>query len=169
MRFVKPLIIAVLVLFVILSLISLLMPANVRLLRSVTIYAPKNSIQLQVSKLENWPNWQTFLKEPSLKFTVATNGQSAYWEKNGKRHVVRKMESALNESAFVFSVNGSQSMEYYFSLLEIGGAENVQLQCAISLHTRWYPWERFSGLLFEQAAGPGIEAALQDLKLICEN
>ena len=168
MRFIKPLLIALSGLFLLLSLISLVMPAEVRLLRSASIHAPKDSIQILLAEFKRWPEWQSFLKEPSLKYAVASDGQSASWYVKGEKHIVRKIENPLKGFAFTISRHDAVSVEYYFTLLESGGPQDLQLQWAVSLHTRWYPWERFSGLLFEQAAGPGIEAALQDLKLISE-
>jgi hypothetical protein len=42
----------------------------------------------------------------------------------------------------------------------------VTVQWYMDFRLRWYPWEKFSGLLFEKRYGPVMEKGLENLKNI---
>src|SRR5205085_529666 len=45
----------------------------------------------------------------------------------------------------------------------------VVIQWSLYFHLRWYPWEKFSSLLFEKRYGPVMEQGLNNLKNYLEN
>jgi hypothetical protein len=38
----------------------------------------------------------------------------------------------------------------------------------MDFHLRWYPWEKFASLLFEQSYGPKMEQGLGNIKKMVE-
>ncbi|HXB44800.1 MAG TPA: hypothetical protein VNV85_12105, partial [Puia sp.] len=47
--------------------------------------------------------------------------------------------------------------------------DSVTVQFYFDFHFNWYPWEKFTSLLYEKQFGPVMEESLTQLKQIVEN
>jgi len=59
MRFIKLAVISVIVLFIIVTLISLLLPSNVLVSRAVNVHAPLGNARARAFSLDSWKDWMT--------------------------------------------------------------------------------------------------------------
>ena len=47
--------------------------------------------------------------------------------------------------------------------------DSLTVQFYFDFHFKWYPWEKFTSLLYESQLGPVMEESLTDLKHYAEN
>jgi hypothetical protein len=124
---------------------SLMIPSHVRISRAVNIEGPKDKIISLLSDTSKWPMWneiayQRILVEPK----AAETGEIATrWTYNG-----RMIESSfmLEESA------GVTVVQWYFDF-----------------RLKWYPWEKFGSITFDDQFGKPMEVSLTNLKKLVEN
>src|SRR5829696_7781902 len=102
MRWIKLLILSVMIMFLLLTTIAAFLPSQVRISRAIDINQPANKIYPQIASLKNWENWNLYIQkmdEPQLyedsisgsKLTIRvkqrkTNLLSSEWEQlQGKK------------------------------------------------------------------------------------
>ncbi len=160
MRVLKLFLISVVVIFLLLTAFSLLLPSHVRVSRAINIAGPAQGIAPYIADLRRWQYWNKLLDtsititsvDSSIiktnRFDIAlliagTDSVSTRWEQpNGK----------------VFTGN--------FSLMPSGDTTIVQWY--FDFHLRWYPWEKFASIIYDDRMGPGMENSLTQLKRLVE-
>jgi len=173
MKFVKGIAFTVIGLFGLVTLISLLMPSRVVMVRHQSISAPVDSVYPYISDLSRWANWHPLFQSPDLKIQLENTGQGklsvARWNMNQKENVL----SITSDSAHVCQASLSRIDEkpvrYIISVMPGAGPSVSEVEWKVVMDLKWYPWEKFSGIFAEQATGPGYETALRNLKALCEN
>src|ERR1700694_5019544 len=70
MRFVKLILISVIVLFAILTALSLVFPSHLRISRAINIGAPKEKVYGVVNDLRTWDSWNKFISGTPLTHVV---------------------------------------------------------------------------------------------------
>lgn len=161
MRFLKLAVISVVVIFLVLTAFSLLLPSHVRVSRAINIPAPPQKITSYLADLRKWNQWNSLLADSSIiisstdSATIRTNrfdiglliarddSVSTKWEQPNKK---------------VFFAN--------FSLIPSG--EVTIVQWYFDFHLRWYPWEKFGSIIYDDRMGPGMENSLTRLKALVE-
>ncbi|MFM7839980.1 MAG: hypothetical protein ACKO6K_10455, partial [Chitinophagaceae bacterium] len=48
------------------------------------------------------------------------------------------------------------------------GSSSSVLQWYFNFTVRWYPWEKFGSIIYDQQIGPAMERSLNNLKRQCE-
>jgi hypothetical protein len=161
MRLIKLAIISAVVLFVLIFVMSLLIPGRVRISRAVNINADMRPVAILVQDLSTWEDWN----EP-----VKNAGPVEYkpWE---KKLVGEKLEISLKRTTgdSVFTVWRNQhgkEIAGVFSLQQEGGVIIVQFY--FDFYQRLYPWEKFASINLDKQWGPSMEKSLDNLKKIIE-
>jgi hypothetical protein len=138
-------IISAVVFFIILYLMSLLIPSHVRISRAINIDAPLDTIRPYISEIRRWPEWNTMANDKIQVKKVSEQPEviTTRWEYGG-----RKVTSSfrLEESA------GITVVQWYFDF-----------------HMKWYPWEKFGSITFDKQFGTPMESSLNNLKKLMEN
>src|SRR6476661_2624244 len=81
MKMLKGFVIAVFGLFVLITLLSLLLPSRIMIARSVDINAVPDSIRAQVADLQRWKEWHpVFVNNNSITYSKIRQGKGAYAE-----------------------------------------------------------------------------------------
>ena len=160
MRFIKLALISAIVLSTILFLISLLLPSNIRVSRAIDIHAPKAQIIPYIKDLNQWHNWNEYIKQlpdsgkninsetiasPSLIISMKNVSDSllqSEWQQYGKK---------FNSAYFLFESNGTTVVQWYFDF-----------------HLGWLPWQKISGIVYDKQIGPNMEISLAKLKQLAE-
>ena len=160
MRFIKLAVISAIVLSTIIFLISLLLPANIRVSRAIDIHASKTQIIPLLQDMEQWDNWNEYVKQlpdsgkhinnskiisPALNITMKSVSDSllkSEWEQGEKK---------FNSAYFLFESNGTTVVQWYFDF-----------------HLGWLPWQKISGIVYDKQIGPNMEISLAKLKQIAE-
>ena len=165
MRHFKLLIISFVVLFLIVTIISLFIPSHIRISKAVNISASADSVMAQIKDPAKWKGWypgidtvQYLYKNGVVKGVILDN-------KDSLRPVfleIIKVQTDEVTAQFVTPnmrpvVNGWKTFAYPSS-------DSVTLQWYMDFHLRWYPWEKFKSLLLEGAYGSKMERGLFNLR-----
>jgi hypothetical protein len=148
MRIIKLGIISFVVIFLILTLFSLMFPSQVRISRATNLPNQRDSI---FALLHNEPLWHPAYLDSSSRQQM----QSL------KRTLVEQTDSSL-----IYSLQQSGRKEVISAWRLYGNAasDSLTLQWYMNFRLSWYPWEKFSSLFFERTYGAMMETGLSNLK-----
>lgn len=172
MKLIKGFIIAIVGLFVFISILSLFIPSRVLITRGVVINAYAAKVLAQVSDLQKWKNWQPVFKNDSAKisFTRDLNGESksCEWISGGKKNIITITGETKNTVNASLAREGENAVLNTIKILPLADSNQVQAEWNVQIKLNWYPWEKFSGIFIEKITGQGYEDALNSLKDYCE-
>ena len=160
MRFLKLIVISILLLFLLLTAFSSLLPSQVRISRAVDINTSNEKLRNELLNLENWSQWNEFIKMlPDQNITqrrITTNQLTVTLDKFSK-NVVTTQWVQQNGKTFpaVFNIISQDSL-------------TTTLQWYFDFRFRWYPWEKFSSIIYDRQLGPQMEQSLLSLKQLLE-
>ena len=148
MRFIKLGIISIIVFSLLITLISFLFPSRVRISKAIDINSNRETIMLQLRDTASWRKWY-----PGADSAIVLP-------------LIRDItdSSVTAESALDNGRKGQTGWNVY----EAAIPNTVTVQWYMDFRLRWYPWEKFSGLLLEKRYGPVIEKGLEKLKFLME-
>lgn len=153
MRLIKLAILSFIVLFGIITAMSLLIPSHVRISKAVNVHAESDSIFALVRNTQSWPQWHPAFQQGNMtdllqqnKITLTPVAQNdslvtIKWQQQGRRPVLN------NWQVHRFSSTDSLTLQWYMDF-DLG----------------WYPWQKFSSLFYEKTYGVMMEKGLQNLK-----
>ncbi len=169
MKFIKLGIISVLVLFIVVLLISLLIPSRVRISRAINIDANRDSIMNNISLPENWVKWFPGMDTAKPMLVKGKTVGYVVNEKKGGSPVYLKLINAGQDEVMAEFVSSKLNpATNAWKLISHSQSDSLTVQWYMEFKLRWYPWEKFSSLLFEGMYGPGMEEGLSRLKRIAE-
>ena len=164
MKLIKGFIIAIIGLFIMITLISLLIPSKVMVARGVVVNMNAEKVFPQISKLSNWKKWQPVLKGDSVKVSYNADSTSCQWETNGKLNTL-VIDSAKDNAVYVsLQRKGETDVKNVLVILPLSDTNAVQVEWRAVTKLKWYPWEKFYGIFIDKLSGPGYDEALKSLK-----
>lgn len=168
MKFVKGIAFGAGGLFIVVTLLSLLIPSKIMTSKSVLINAPKDSIHRLVSDLKEWKKWHPIFSQPTSLSNISTpsvgKDASIEWSSEEKQNSI--VVTAVTADDFRFNVNrkGERTVENSIVIVPVEGTTEYLVEWRALNTSSWFPWEKFAGLFVSQITGPGYEAALLGLK-----
>jgi hypothetical protein len=172
MRFVKPFLFVTVGFFILITLISLIIPSSVLTTKSVTIHAPSEKIVAAIKDLRMWRNWHPVFKaNPSgMVISQPSTGVGAHadWEQAGKKNSLTITEVVPEGVKISLDRPGEKSVENSLLILPVEEAGTFHVEWRSLTKLKWYPWEKFAGIFVSDMTGPGYEAALNELKRYVE-
>jgi hypothetical protein len=163
MRFIKLAIISVLILFLLVTALSLLLPSHVRVSRAINISATRETIAPLISDLNQWPKWNRFvIQADSLK---RLENISDTLVKAGRLEI-RLLKSAIDTIKTKWWQPKGKVSEGNFIL--IPGEHYTVVQWYFDFYQDWYPWQKFQSIIYDEQLGPYMEGSLQNLKNFVE-
>jgi hypothetical protein len=173
MKLVKGFLFALAGLFVMITLLSLLIPSNVVTAKSVTINAPRQKIINAINNFPQWEKWNPVFTNPvsNHRIIAATTGAEASieWGENNKKNRITLTEQLTQGIRFTMARPGENSIQNSLLLLPLEDSTSFQVEWKALTHLKWYPWEKFAGIFISEITGPGYESALQSLKKYVES
>jgi hypothetical protein len=157
MKWIKLVIISAIILFVVVFLLSLLIPDRVRISRAVNITAPQRNIVATVRNPATWTQWNELLKNAAVNGVETTQDQITA----GKLDIVYTMVSADTVKTIWRSRQGRQ-ITGVFAFQQSGDVTVVQWY--FDFRIPWYPWEKIASINFDKQWGPAMEQSLDNLK-----
>lgn len=145
MKYLKLGLISLVAFFLLLFLMSLLIPGRIRVSRAINIAAPAHRIHHMIADTSNWHLWN----EMNIKQISVT---------------MENVTPKLIESEWQYA---GRQIEGVFRLEESAGVTVVQWYFDFRL--RWYPWEKFGSITFDKQFGFPMERSLNNLKKAIEN
>mgnify|MGYP000865160576 FL=1 len=161
MRFIKLGLLSVFFLFIVVTAIGLLLPANVVVSRAIDIVAPKDSIFSKVSDIRQWKEWVTGMNMPGVVIVSATEANLA-----GTKVQIVSTKNYTVLSTWV-GKNGT-TQESIIRVLQDTSSPKAVAQWQFTEHLKWYPWQRFGSMMNEAVMGTQLETNLANLRKICE-
>ena len=165
MRIARFIIISVVVLFIIITIISLLIPSNVRISRGIQISSSKDSVMSQISEVANWKNWypgadtlQFYYQNNTIKGLVLDEQKMRYLVMRAKKSDEIKAEYVLP----------NKKIPTGWLIVANAESNSVTIQWYMNFHLHWYPWEKFSSFMFEKVYHPQLQQGLDNLKRFLE-
>jgi hypothetical protein len=160
MKFIRFVVISLLVLFIIITSISLFIPSHVRISKAINIKTACDSIWAPIDNFKRWKDWNSFISNSpavivSSDTVIKAGSVTIKWlSKYGKEH-----EAEMKSEAGRTVRNG---------FLCIDQRDSITIQWYMDFHLRWYPWEKFGSLMLEKTYGSRMEESLSNLKKLLE-
>jgi hypothetical protein len=163
MRFLKLGLISVVALFVIILLISLLLPSHIRISRAIDIGASAEKIDPLLSDIKKWEQWNEYVRAYHNRIAetdMLKADEIAIFMTGQKKSLVTAdwQQPSGNKFSSGFAIIGNNSKHSY-----------TTVQWYFDFHVKWYPWEKFQSIVYDQQLGPVMEKSLTNLKRIAEN
>jgi hypothetical protein len=171
MRFIKFFLISIIVLFVVLTALSLLFPGNVRISRSVNVAASREKAYAVLSDLRTWDQWNGFIRgTPLTGKSISSPFAGRGAELRSDQLVITEEDTAPDSSYLTFDWNQRKGRRFEggFSLLPTP-RDSLSIQYWFDFHFRWYPWEKLGFFVYDRQWGPVMEESLDSLKRYLEN
>lgn len=148
MRIIKLGIISLVIIFIIITLISLLFPSQIRISRATNLPNQRDSI---FSLLRQEATWH-----PAYFDSASASGMAKM-----KKAVVEQ-----TDSTFVYTLQqaGRKKVNNGWQLYGTPSSDSLTLQWYMDFQLSWYPWEKFSSLFYEATYGRMMETGLLNLK-----
>ena len=155
MRFIKLGLISIVLLFIMATLFSLVIPSRVRISKAIDIQGDVPAIMAHIKDTSAWKSWHpAFIPNDSFYTSASTsiiNGPSS------DSSITMRVGWAGRENI----VNGWNFYTYQQSNI-------VTVQWYMDFDLGWYPWKKFGSLFFEDTYGAMMEKGLRNLKRLTE-
>lgn len=173
MRLFKGFFIVLAGLFIFITILSLFIPSKLMITRAVVINANAAKVLTEIDNLQKWKRWQPVFMNDStqIKFKTDATGLSNYceWNSKGKKNIIEITNKNGNSITAILKRPGENDVQNTISVLPLADSNQVQAEWNVLIKLKWYPWEKFYGILIEKISGQGYEDALNSLKNYVEN
>ena len=165
MRFFRLIIVSLIFFSLIITGISLFIPAHITISRAVHINNSREAVMDELSDPARWKDWYPAAHSADLYYE---NGRvkGLILDDVKERYIVLN-EIKKNEVVAAF-VMPNRKVETGWQIAPSVGTNSVTVQWYMQFHLRWYPWEKFSSFMFERVYGPQIQQGLDSLKSLLE-
>ncbi len=161
-KFYKPIVIGLVGLITVMLGFSLLLPGHVMTSKWVRVSQDKDSVINVVRDLQTWQQWNSLLNGAEK---VNVNKNMLNWTSaNGHQNTVRIEGVQGNGVSASISLNKNKYFESGFSI-EKRASDSVQVVWYIIEELKWYPWEKFYGMMAADMKGPLMQESLDRLKV----
>ena len=143
MKYIKFLVLNIIVFGVLFTLISLLFPSVIQTSKTINIGGGENKILNKLSDVTSWKKWNMFSQtDSSTNTTVVADSTTVVtkWEYNRGRKL--HCEIAIYRST----------------------TDSIPVSFTITEKLKWYPWEKFRALVSDKAMSNAVELSLDNLK-----
>ena len=170
MHLIRLAVISFLVLAVLITGISLFIPSNVRISRSVVINGSKDSVLAQIRDAERWKAWYPGIENAKPMLADGKTKGVIFDDSDPKHPVyVGLTGEKENEVNAEFVTKKMNPVTYSWVTGDGPIPGTTTLQWNMNFKLRWYPWEKFASLTLEKTQGPPMEEGLANIKKITEN
>lgn len=160
MKLIKLAFLSLVTFFVLVTVISLFIPSDLRVSKAVNIAAPKERVYQQVGSLSQWPAWFPVLSVSGVESPRIIGNDSIFVGGTGIRIDHRSADSIL----FSMRSESGREVKGGFQVIHIAQQDSVTVQWFMNFKLSWYPWEKFSSLFYESLYGTQMEKGLARLK-----
>ena len=167
MRVIKLAIISAVILFLVITGISLLLPSQMIISRAIDINAPVDSVYANVADLANWQKWYGGTDTSKALLSALTYGEGASMRIDNTTIVIREASRRKINTFWIRGVN-NKMLPGDFTFITGNEASHVTLQWQFVLFVNWYPWEKFASIVSNRTIGSFMERSLDKLKEVTE-
>jgi len=170
MRQIKLFVIPVLLLLAFLCLITIFLPSQIMVSKTISINANPHIVSWQITNFNSWKNWNPLFEDKNITIDINQNTDTPYailTDKNQKKLILRLIHSSPKNVDIALS-NGGNSTETYQFILVTNNNGETQITWNVNSQLKWYPWKKLTGVFMDKIKGPQYEEVLKNLKTICE-
>jgi carbon monoxide dehydrogenase subunit G len=163
MRLIKLALLSFFFLFLLITAISLFIPSHIRISKATTIYAPKEEVMGYISNPEKWKSWYPGADTMDLLYIEVQPGGIVL---NNKTMLGLSIMEKNDSMVIAKNIGPGAKKDFENGWKVVNGAETngTTVQWYMDFRLRWYPWEKFSSLFYENVYGKHIELGLGNLK-----
>lgn len=154
MRIIKLAIISLVFFSLLITAISLLIPSHIRLTRTIDIQTEKEKLLEQLSDSSKWRDWYPGMNSGG-------DSLNTLWDKT-------KITSVTDSSVIATTTAENRDFINGWTIYPGMRPNSFTVQWYMDFRLRWYPWEKFSSLMFEKRYGNHMESGLQKLRSLLE-
>jgi Polyketide cyclase / dehydrase and lipid transport len=169
MRFIKLFLISIVVLFLVMTALSSLLPAHLRMSRAIDISASKEKVFTLINDTKTWDTWNQFISNTALtnkSFSSPSTGSGAYITSDQLK--IRIDKSSIDSITTSWNQSNAKRFTGGYNILELRTG-TITVQWYFDFTFKWYFWEKLSSLLYEKQLGPVMEESLTKLKETVES
>lgn len=159
MRILKLFLISVVVLFLILTAFSSLLPSKVRVSRAIDIADSSQLIRQKLHDLKAWEEWNEYVIALSNKVSTSDRISSPQLSVS----IIHTSRELIETK---WKQKNGKSFPATFRLIDHGAVTTVQWYFEFAI--KWYPWEKFGSIIYDKQLGPPMEKSLKNLKRLLE-
>lgn len=159
MRILKLALLSVIILFVLATAISLLLPSTITISRAINIYSDKNKIYKAIYELHEWKHWVH--NKDSLPVSVIIQEKKIFLLGSTKAWIAA---SDKNQIITNWQVGTGKPYRAAFNIIEQHGSDYITLQWEFIQDVKWYPWEKLASIVSDKILGQFMEACLDNVK-----
>jgi hypothetical protein len=164
MRIIKLAILSFIFIFLLITIISLFIPGSIRISKATNIAADDKVVYTYIDELVDWKQWHPALKGvPENEFTILKDS-SIKVQGTTISVVERKNEEIITEMV----ADAGRPIVSVLKVIRHQQGDSSTLQWYMDFKLRWYPWEKFKSLFFENIYGFQMEQGLENLKSLSE-
>jgi uncharacterized protein YndB with AHSA1/START domain len=158
-----------------LILLSFLLPAEVKVKRSILVTAPIDRVFDQVNDLRNWEKWAPWKRmDPTMVMTFSNPpvGQNAFykWESQNKhmgKGTMTLTHVAMNEEIMTsIDFDGRDQAAAKFLFTHKG--DDIEVTWSMNHNVGMLPWNKYGGLFMRSALKKQFDNGLKGLKFYAE-
>jgi len=164
MRVIKLAILSFISLFLLVTIISLFIPGNIRISKAINFATDDTSYFNNIFNLATWRKWHPALKDiPETEFKMLSHNMVIVY---GTKIT---LEDRTDDEVFVNVTNDKKKSVWNgFKFIKHIQGDSSTLQWYTDFKLPWYPWEKFKSLFFENIYGVQMEQGLANLKELSE-
>lgn len=162
MKLVKLAVISLLFFFVLFTLIGLLFPSQIRVANSVVVQQSPDIVKRALQLNPGWANWHPALQENG-KLRDADK-DTGIFESGGREVLIYNRSADSNSISYLMSGGGSVTETQIMLLPVSAGSSQTQVVWHETQKLKWYPWDRFKGLVLEKARKSYLDTVLHHFK-----
>jgi hypothetical protein len=154
-RLIKLALLSIVFLFVVVTAISLLIPSHIRISKAINIYSHRDSVLSLINDTTKWKQWHpAFIQNDSTpKFPAI--------------HITHKIESD-SEIVMYLQQQGKPEVVNGWKIYQNNPTDSLTLQWYMDFHLKWYPWQKFGSMLYENTYGNMMQQGLTNIKEIIQ-
>jgi len=154
-RIIKLALISIVFLFLVVTAISLLIPSHVRVSKAINLYAEKDSVFALIADTTRWKQWHPAYipDENRPKFSSV--------------HIIGKTQSD-SEIVMRLQQQGKPEVVNGWKVYHHDLTDSLTLQWYMDFHLKWYPWQKFGSLFYENTYGVMMEKGLENMKQLSD-
>lgn len=165
MRIIKLGLISAVLLFLLVTAMSLLLPSTINISKAIDIDAPGDSIYKNINDMSRWKNW--FANYDSTQIAISKNptGKGASLTMNRTTVIITESNKSKISTEWH---SGSNTLDGEFNIIRQKNSTVVTVQWHFIQHVKWYPWEKFASIASNKVMTPLMEESLDNLKKLVE-
>jgi hypothetical protein len=167
-RIVRLFILSLVILTLVVSILSFLIPSHIRISRTVRIDTGKEVAMQALSDPAKWKEW--YPGADTLPFFYDAGIIKGLILRNEPK--LSLVISGVNENEVVTSIDRGHGKEKIISTWRVIPEiqiNHITVQWYMDFHLKWYPWEKISSLMYDKLYGFQMEQGLANLKNCLES